>query len=175
MRLLMTTDTLPDTGGNKTTVTVTVGLDPLTGQLGSGHLDTGAPLSPAQTRRMACDAGILPAILDSHSVPLDLGRERRLISGSLRKALVLRDRGCAWPGCDRPPRWCQGHHITHWSTGGKTCLDQSVLVCGFHHTLLHHDTGWTVHIGADGHPWFTAPAHLDPHQTPRRNLYHQRN
>jgi len=138
-------------------------------------LDTGATVSAAEARKLACDAGIVPAVLDTHGVPLDLGRERRLISGGLRKALILRDRGCAWPGCDRPARWCQAHHATPWSDGGKTCLTNSVLACGFHHRMLHHDSGWSVHIGADGHPWFTPPAHLDPQQTPRRNLYHHRN
>ena len=174
-RLLLAADTLPDNGGSKPQIVVTAGFDPLTGQLREGHLDTGAALSAAEVRRLACDAGIIPAILDGHGVPLDLGRERRLINGGLRKALVLRDRGCAWPGCDRSPRWCQGHHVRPWSTGGETCLANSVLTCGFHHALLHQDAGWTVQIGPDGHAWFTAPAHLDPQQTPRRNLYHQRN
>ena len=174
-RFLLATETLPDNGGGKPQIAVTVEFDPITGQLGSGQLDTGALLSASEVRRLACDAGIIPAILDGHGVPLDLGRQRRLITGGLRKALIIRDRGCAWPGCDRPPRWCQAHHVTPWSAGGQTCLANSVLVCGFHHALIHHDDGWTVCIGGDGHPWFTPPAHLDPQRTPRRNLYHHGN
>jgi hypothetical protein len=139
LRLLLATDTLPDNGGNKPQIMVTVGYDLLRQELDGGLLDTGAPLPAAEVRKMACDAGIVPAILDSHSVPLDLGRERRLISGALRKALILRDRGCTWPGCDRGPRWCQAHHPKPWHTGGNTCLTNAVLACGFHHRLLHHD------------------------------------
>jgi len=175
LRLLLAADTLPDNGGSRPQLALTVGFDLMTRQLGGGWLDTGAALSAAEARKLACDAGIFPAVLDGHSVPLDLGRERRLITGALRKALILRDRGCAWPGCDRPPRWCAAHHLIHWSQGGETCLANSVLVCTAHHGMLHHDDGWTVFLGADGHPWFTPPAHLDPQQTPRRNLYHQRN
>lgn len=174
LRLLLVADTLPDHGGSKPQIAVMVGLDALRGRLDGGLLDTGAAVSAAEARKLACDAGILPAVLDGHGVPLDLGRERRLITGGLRKALILRDRGCAWPGCDRAARWCHAHHVIHWSDGGQTCLANSVLVCGFHHRMIHHDDGWAVHIGADGHPWFTPPAHLDPQQTPRRNLYHQR-
>jgi hypothetical protein len=174
LRLLLTVDILPDSGGSRPQLAVTVGYDVLRQRLEGGWLDIGAPVPADEARKLACDVGVLPAILDSQGVPLDLGRERRLISGALRKALILRDRGCAWPGCDRPPRWCQAHHRTHWSAGGETSLSNSVLVCGFHHRLIHHDAGWSVHIGADGHPWFTPPAHLDPQQTPRRNLYHHR-
>jgi hypothetical protein len=63
-------------------------------------------------------------VLSGPSQVLDLGRERRLITGPLRRALVLRDRGCAFPGCDRPPRWCDAHHITHWANGGPTNLNK---------------------------------------------------
>ncbi|HZN70836.1 MAG TPA: HNH endonuclease signature motif containing protein [Micromonosporaceae bacterium] len=69
--------------------------------------------------------------------------------------------------------WCDGHHIVHWVDGGATCLDNSVLVCRFHHRLLHKGD-WTVHIGHHGRPEFTPPAWIDPHQRPRRNVYHRR-
>jgi hypothetical protein len=96
-----------------------------------------------------------------------------LFSGPIRRALVLRDGGCAFPGCDRPPRWCDGHHVKHWADGGPTCLDNAVLVCGFHHRLLHHG-GWHVRIAADRLPEFLPPAWIDPAQVPRRNTYHRR-
>jgi hypothetical protein len=164
---------LPDNGGDKAQLVVTVSYDPLRQAVSAATLDTGARISPEAVRRIACDCGVIPAVLDGVGVPLDVGRERRLITGTLRRALVLRDRGCAFPGCDRPPRWCQGHHVIHWLDGGPTSLDNSVLLCGHHHRLIHHGD-WTVGIAADGLPEFTPPAHLDPSQTPRRNTYHRR-
>ena len=104
---------------------------------------------------------------------LDYGRSRRLITGALRRALVLRDGGCAFPGCDRPARWCDGHHVIAWQDGGSTCLENSVLLCGFHHRVIHRRR-WSVRIAADGHPEFIPPAYLDPTRTPRRNIYHRR-
>src|SRR3954470_5487337 len=74
-------------------------------------------ISAAEARIHACDCKLIPAVLGTKSEPLDLGRQRRLISTPLRQALYLRDRGCAFPGCHRPPRHCQGHHIRHWADG----------------------------------------------------------
>ena len=70
--------------------------------LGAAHLDTGDLLTPQAARRLACDAGILPAVMNGAGQPLDVGRERRLITGPVRRALVLRDGGCAFPDCDKP-------------------------------------------------------------------------
>ncbi|HET8661514.1 MAG TPA: HNH endonuclease signature motif containing protein, partial [Micromonosporaceae bacterium] len=88
----------------------------------------------------------------------------------LRRALVLRDGGCAFPACDRPAKWCQGHHLKSWADGGQTCLSNIVLACSYHHRLLHHGD-WTVHIAPDGRPELTPPAWVDPAQRPRRNHY----
>ncbi|MFF0315796.1 DUF222 domain-containing protein [Micromonospora sp. NPDC005252] len=173
-RLALRTGELPEHGGDPTQVVITTGYDGLTRQLGAGALDTGLQLTPEAVRRLACDAVILPAVLGGAGQPLDVGRQRRLITGPLRRALVLRDRGCAFPGCDRPPRWCDGHHIRHWADGGDTSLDNAVLLCGHHHRHVHRGD-WTVHLGGDGHPEFTPPAWLDPEQLPRRNHYHRRN
>ncbi|HZN20175.1 MAG TPA: DUF222 domain-containing protein, partial [Micromonosporaceae bacterium] len=151
-------------------VVVTVDYDLLTRQLGPGLLDTGQNLSPQTVRRLACDARVLPAVLDGAGQPLDLGRQRRLVTGALRRALVLRDGGCAFPGCDRPARWCQGHHVQSWADGGPTRLSNIALICTFHHRLLHHG-GWSVHIAPDGRPEFTPPTWVDPAQRPRRNHY----
>ncbi|HEX8627445.1 MAG TPA: HNH endonuclease, partial [Catenuloplanes sp.] len=136
-------------------------------------LDTGDLLTPTQVRRMACDAQILPAVLGGQGQVLDVGQTRRLFTGPLRRALVLRDRGCAFPGCDRPPRWCDGHHIDSWVDGGPTSLSNAVLLCRHHHRVIHH-TRWTVRLGHDGLPEFIPPQFIDPHQRPRRNTYHHR-
>ncbi|MBA2416325.1 MAG: HNH endonuclease, partial [Geodermatophilaceae bacterium] len=99
---------------------------------------------------------------------LDLGRTQRLFTASLRRALNLRDQGCAFPGCDRPPAWCDGHHIVSWADGGQTSLANGVLLCGHHHAVVHRDH-WTIHVATDGVPEFTPPAWIDPIATPRRN------
>jgi hypothetical protein len=88
-------------------------------------------------RRLACDAEVIPAVLGSAGEPLDIGRLSRVIPTGLRRALVLRDQHCRFPGCDRPPAWCDGHHVVAWSRGGPTALDNLVLLCAFHHTLVH--------------------------------------
>ncbi|MFF0314674.1 DUF222 domain-containing protein [Micromonospora sp. NPDC005252] len=172
-RLSLRTGELPEHGGEPAQIVVTTSYDGLGRQLGGGTLDTGFELAPETVRRLACDAAILPAVLGSAGQPLDVGRQRRLITGPLRRALVLRDRGCAFPGCDRPPRWCDAHHIRHWANGGNTSLPNAVLLCGHHHRHIHH-SDWTVQLSGDGHPEFIPPAWLDPEQVPRRNHYHRR-
>lgn len=172
-RLALRTDELPETGGDPAQLVVTASFDGLTRQLGAGALDVGLRLTPDTVRRLACDAAILPAVLGGAGQVLDVGRQRRLISGPLRRALVLRDGGCAFPGCDRPPRWCAAHHIRHWADGGPTSLDNAVLLCGHHHRHVHQ-SDWAVRLGGDGHPEFVPPAWLDPEQLPRRNHYHRR-
>jgi hypothetical protein len=172
-RLALACGRLPENGGDRPQLVVTVGLDGLVGETGTGMLDNGVSLTPETVRRIACDAGVIPALLNGRSQVLDVGRERRLFTGPLRRALVLRDGGCAFPGCDRPPRWCDGHHIRHWADGGPTNLSNAVLVCGFHHRLLHH-SDWQVRIAPDGLPEFVPPTWMDPQQVPRRNAYHRR-
>ncbi len=171
--LALRTDELPDNGGERPHMAVTLPLDALSGQLGAGMLDTGEMLTPEQVRRLACDALIIPAVLGGDGQVLDLGQARRLFTGPIRRALVLRDGGCAFPGCDRPPTWCDGHHIVPWSEGGPTSVDNGVLLCGHHHRVIHHD-GWQVRLGADRRPEFLPPPHVDPLRRPRRNTYHQR-
>ncbi|NJC65219.1 DUF222 domain-containing protein [Planosporangium flavigriseum] len=173
-RIAMACRELPDNGGDRPQIVVTVDYDVLRDQLGMATLDDGSPLSATAARRLACDAALLPAVLGTAGQVLDVGRENRLIKGPLRRALVVRDRGCAFPGCDRPPRWADGHHIVHWADGGTTSLDNAVLLCGRHHRLIHHSP-WQVRINpADGLPEFTPPTYIDPAQKPQRNRYHRR-
>jgi len=174
-RLALRSTQLPDDGGEPPQITVTVPLDPLTRTLGIGTLDNGQRLSAAATRRLACDARILPLILGGQSQILDAGRTRRLATGPLRRALTARDHGCAFPNCDRPARWCDAHHLTPWSAGGSTRLDNLVLLCRHHHRTLHDPrSGWTARLGPDQLPEFIPPPWTDPTQRPRRNLYHPR-
>ena len=172
-RIALATDELPDNGGTPPQLNVTVDFDALARRVAVGQLDAGALLSPETTRRLACDAQILPVVLGGASVPIDLGRARRLFTGGSRQAVLLRDGGCGFPGCDRPPRWTDIHHIKPWAEGGPTNQDNAVALCSHHHRQIHHG-GWTVHMGTDKHPEFLPPAHIDPHQVPLRNPYHQR-
>ncbi|MBQ1012775.1 DUF222 domain-containing protein [Micromonospora sp. M51] len=172
-RLALRTGELPENGGDPAQLVVTIDYDGLARQVGGGILDVGLRLTPDTVRRLACDATVLPAVLGGAGQVLDVGRQRRLVTGPLRRALVLRDGGCAFPGCDRPPRWCAAHHIRHWADGGPTSLDNAVLLCGHHHRHIHQ-TDWLVRMGGNGHPEFVPPAWLDPDQIPRRNHYHQR-
>ena len=137
-------------------VRVTMTLDDLlaaeAGQPGAAVLEgSPEPMSASTARRLACDAGALPVVLGGTSVPVDLGRARRLFSRMQREALAVRDGGCRFWGCDRPPSWCEAHHITEWSRGGPTDLANGVLLCRRHH-LLVHDHGWVIRAidGPDG-------------------------
>ncbi|GIJ44278.1 HNH endonuclease [Virgisporangium aliadipatigenens] len=162
-----------DSLAERPTVVVTVAYDTLKRQLGIGSFDLGGHLHPETVRRLACDAHIIPAVLDGAGQPLDVGRSKRLVTGALRHAVILGDGGCAFPGCSRPARWTQAHHIVHWQDGGPTSLANSVLLCGYHHRLIHRRT-WHVRIAADGLPEFVPPAYIDPQRQPRRNIYHRR-
>ncbi|WP_156213659.1 HNH endonuclease signature motif containing protein, partial [Lentzea aerocolonigenes] len=123
-----------------------------------------------QVRQLACNAGIIPLVLGEKSQPMNIGRKARSFPAGIRRVLVARDRGCAFPGCTRPPRHCDGHHIHHWADGGETSVENAVLLCRQHHTLIHHSE-WEVKMAA-GIPVFYAPAWLDPTRRPRRNLLH---
>jgi hypothetical protein len=164
---------LPRTGGgHKPQVVVTMTLKTLTEGLGVALLPDGTPLSPAAARHWACDAAIIAAVLDAASAPLDIAEARRLFDGRLRRAMEIRDGGCAHPGCDRPIAWCEGHHITGWAVGGKTCLANGILLCRFHHRLVEHGD-WTVWIHTDGFPIWRPPPWIDPDQKLLRNHTHR--
>ncbi|MCP2322803.1 hypothetical protein HDA40_001310 [Hamadaea flava] len=170
---IMDAGELPDNGGEKPHLTITLPWDALQAKVAAGLLDTGDLLTPETVRRLACDAMIIPAVLGGDGQVLDVGRARRLIDGPLRRALVLRDKGCAFPGCERPPQWCHGHHLKAWADGGTTCLANSVLLCGFHHREIHHGL-WEVRMRPDGLPEFLPPAFVDPLRRAVRNTLHRR-
>jgi len=164
----------PVTGGHRPHVTVLIGLDDLIDRARSASLDLGGELTPAQMRRMACDANVLPMVLSSDGEPLDVGRVRRTIPEPMRRAVAARDRGCAHPGCTRPSSWCEVHHIIEWQHGGATCVENLVMLCRVHHRQIH-DTDWTVRI-RNGHPEFVSPTWVDSAQIPRqrpRRLTHE--
>ena len=119
------------------TVVVTIDHDRLRDGLGAAHLDTGHDLSVGETRRLACSAGILPAVLGGSSLPLDLGRTHRFFSEAQRVALATMYDECAAEGCGRPYAWSELHHEDPWAGGGRTDLDLAVPLCRFHHQRMH--------------------------------------
>lgn len=155
----------PRHGGDRPRVIVTLDLKALLDGLGSATLlGSGERITAATARRLACDAGIIPAILDGDSRLLDLGREQRLFTGPVRRALVVRDQGCAFPGCDRQPADCDGHHLVPWWAGGETKLTNAVLLCQRHHKQIEPDprqppgSQWEARLDPHGLPEFLAPA-----------------
>ena len=132
---------------------------------------TGTRLSAQTTRRLACDAQILPAVLGAQSQVLDVGRAQRLVTPALWHALLVRDRHCAFPACSRPPLACDAHHITHWADGGTTDLDNLIMVCRHHHNVLHQ-TPWAVHIDPQTHqPVWRPPPRLTLDNLNQRATY----
>ena len=132
-------DRLPTSGGMSAQVVVTMTIETLLGGLATATMDTGADLSPGEARRMACAAGVIPAVLGGPSEILDFGRRRRLHSKPQRLAMAVRQSfRCAAEGCTRPTSWCDAHHLVPWSEDGETTLDDGVLICARHHTMAHH-------------------------------------
>lgn len=100
------------------------------------------PVPAAQ--QQVCASGVVPVAVDRRGRPLDVGREQRLYTSRQRVALAVRDGGCRWPGCDRPPAYCEAHHIDEWRKDrGRTDLDRGILLCRFHHLQLHHNR-WRI-------------------------------
>lgn len=120
------------------TLIVTIDHHRLQAAVGAAGLDTGHRLSPGETRRLACGAGILPAILNGPSLPLDLGRTSRLFTETQRTALATRHTTCAATGCQRPYAWCELHHQQPWTHGGTTDLNNAIPLCGHHHRHIHN-------------------------------------
>ncbi|GAA1720806.1 HNH endonuclease signature motif containing protein [Fodinicola feengrottensis] len=166
LNLIADSGKLPIQGAERPHLTITISWDMLRERLGVAYPYSGAPISPEGVRRLACDADIIPMVLGSDSVPLDVGRNERLITPALRKALIARDKGCA--RCGRPPRWTRGHHVQHWADGGATFLENCVLLCDRCHRLVHHG-GWDVRI-VDGIVEFLPPAYVDRERRPIRGI-----
>jgi hypothetical protein len=172
-RRVLDAGTLPVDGGVRPHIGLTVDITELRRHTGIVDLDWGGTVSIQAARRICCDADIIPIVMRGGSQPLDVGRRQRLVTGPLRRALIARDRGCVAPGCDRPPEWCEAHHLVHWANGGATSIDNTALVCGYHHTLVHQGE-WAISM-IEGVPHFTPPPWIDPAQTPERNTLHHTN
>jgi hypothetical protein len=165
----LATPALPEVRGERPHMMVTTTLDALQQKVGGelGTIDGGYFISPDALRRIACDANIIPVVLGTDGQPLDIGRSTRIVPIGMRRALVARDQGCAFPGCDRPPSWCDAHHCQPWAEGGPTAIGNLCLLCVFHHDLVHRDD-WRAEL-IDGLPALIPPAWIDSTRAPRRN------
>jgi hypothetical protein len=200
---------LPQSGGVRPQLLVTVDLDSLLGHPGGVGGEAGGawPLDPETCRRLACDGAVTRVLVSRHhpdhgsgpdhgpggpdhqdhpetddrlvarlraaarllppvlggapTQPLEVGRTSRVVTGTQRAALVVRDGGCSFPGCDRPPAWCEAHHLVHWLHGGPTNLANLALLCRAHHRAVH-EGGWQLGRDPDGHLTATPP-----HRRPR--------
>src|SRR5699024_442156 len=109
------------------------------------------PISPSTIRPLSCEAELIPAVLGSQSVILNMGRKVRLFTADQRRALITLDCGSAAPSCTIPPPWCDAHNVISWKAGGSTSVVKAVLLCSHHH--LTGDAGmWTIQL-TDGVAW----------------------
>jgi hypothetical protein len=123
------------------------------GEPGRSELEDGTRVSAETSRRISCDASVVRITHDVDGSVLDSGRKTRTISPALRRALNVRDRGCRFPGCES--RFTDAHHVRHWADGGETSLANCLLLCPYHHTLVH-EGGWRLQW------WGIRPLFIDP-------------
>jgi hypothetical protein len=136
--------TLPRRHSVKPHINLTMTLEGLKGELGvpPADLDLSLPISTRTAERIACDC-TMSRVLLADSMVIDVGRATRTVSPPKMRALRVRDRGCRFPGCDRQVNWSSPHHIIYRSRGGSDKLENLVLLCFFHHRLVH-EGGWQV-------------------------------
>lgn len=109
----------------------------------------GGPVSAGTAASTPCDGVMHRVVVDPDGAILDYGRATRTISAAIWSALVVRDEGCRFPGCDRPAKWSEAHHVVWFSVGGETSLDNLILLCSRHHHLIHRP-GWETKLKPDG-------------------------
>lgn len=180
---LLDSSGLPRSGGTPATVHITIDLDslleaikelqedreggPVIAERAAGITSFGNRLSFTEIIRIAEQAKIIPVYTSATQGIVAYGSVRRCASEGQTQALIARDGGCSFPGCDAPPEWCERHHIIPWHLGGRTDLDNLTLVCGFHHREFDK-RGWRV-VMHQGIPIWIPPAWINPEQTPQRN------
>ncbi len=160
-------DEFPSTAGEPPHVTVTTTWDALRTALGAATLDYGQLISAGDARCLACDCKLIPVVLGSDSEPLDVGRAMRTVPLGIRRALITRDGGCSFPGCDRPPGLCAAHHVRHWIDLGETKVGNCCLLCPAHHQQVHLQ-GWDITI-TGGRVKFRPPTIINPDRRPLTN------
>jgi hypothetical protein len=152
---------VPARASQRSHLQVTTTLETLRGFAGApgAELEEGGLIPDATVQRLACDATITRVLLNAESMVVDVGRSQRVVPGATRRALNVRDKGCRWPGCRRGAAWTEAHHIIHWIRGGRTDLDNLVLLCRRHHWFIH-EFGYQILRTVEGEI-LTIPPHPD--------------
>jgi hypothetical protein len=164
-------------GAVGTTLVVTIPFSDLTnGEATQGRIvPTGDRIDSRTLKTLACDSDVRRAVFGAKGEILDIGRATRVIPKQLRLALTLRDSGCSFPGCDRPPEACHVHHADPWWHGGPTSLSNACMLCPTHHRMVEpprdRPPDWVVRFREDGLPEFIPPKWIDPDREP---LLHHR-
>jgi hypothetical protein len=146
----------PSVAGERPHLTVTVAAEALKAGTGTGELDHVGPVPLEAVRTLSCDAYLMRVVMNARSEPLDVGRRTPVVSAALRRAVIVRDRHCRFPGCDRPQAWCDAHHVVHWADGGRTSLANLLLLCRRHHGMVHRSGGFGLQL-VEGRPVFRRP------------------
>jgi len=136
---------VPQHASQRPHLQVTTTLETLQGFPGSpaADMEFSTPISAVTVQRLACDANVARVVFGPDSVVVDVGRAARVVSGSTRRALNVRDQHCRWPGCERTASWSAAHHVVHWTQGGRTDLSNLLLLCHRHHWMVH-EGGWKL-------------------------------
>ena len=166
--LMLRSESVPDAGGTPATVIITFDLQDLLDKTGYAVTSDGSLMPTDKALRLADQAEIYWTAVSGSGVPLWLGRNRRIATLGQTAALIARDEGCSFPGCDTAPEWCERHHVVPWCEGGTTDLDNLTLLCGYH----HHNflaKGWDCSVNADGLPEWRPPWHIDRERRPLIN------
>lgn len=170
LALAARTNTLPDNGGLRPQLFLTLNQNDLEHGTGTALAHYTGPVPVTAFHEIYCDAEIIGIIKNAEGQIMNVKRAQRLVPPEMRKIPLARDHGCTFPGCTRPGHWTEAHHIIPWLDGGETSVLNCCLLCTYHHHLLHR-TDWTITM-IHGTPYYTPPYHLDPGQKPRRNTYH---
>ena len=143
--IALDTGAVPQRASQRTHLQVTTSLETLMGLAGApaAEMEFSLPISAKMVERLACDCSVTRILLGADSAVIDVGRSRRVLSGPTRRALNARDKHCQWPGCERPPSYCAGHHIVYWTRGGSSELYNLMLLCHRHHWMVH-EGGWQI-------------------------------
>lgn len=168
---LLTSGTLPDTGGMPATVLITMTAGQYAARRGVARTGHGQLLSIDTALQVADQAAVVTVVHDELGRVCGTSSVSRVATKTQRLALAARDGGCSFPDCDVPAAWTQAHHVIEWSKGGPTTLDNLTLVCGFHHRSFER-AGWSCEMD-HGLPHWRPPAHIDPGQRPRLNSAHR--
>jgi hypothetical protein len=169
LRLGATADTAVSrkiVGSARPSVRVHVTAEALQSGDGAGYIEgSDIPVSLATVERIACSDGLIPIVFDDQGQALNLGRDQRTFTGRQRLVLAARDGGCRVDGCCVPAALAEAHHCEEYARGGKTDVENGILLCKFHHLLLHNN-GWRI-LRKNGEFWLVPPAEVDPQQQPR--------